>query len=149
MRRPLVLAAAALTALAWLAAGRAAAQYPIGRPVGPGVAPPPVYSPYLNLLRRNNSTLQNYYGLVRPELEFRGALWGLEQQVATVGQAVTTPVDPTTGLPLTGHPTQFLNTSHYFLNRGGLGAPPAPVAPAAGLTSPRSGTAPAPVPVRR
>jgi hypothetical protein len=31
----------------------------------------PAFSPYLNLLRGGNSTLSNYYGLVRPEQQFR------------------------------------------------------------------------------
>ncbi len=33
----------------------------------------PTVSPYINLLRRGNSTALNYYGLVRPEQEFRAA----------------------------------------------------------------------------
>jgi hypothetical protein len=38
-----------------------------------GAGARPAFSPYLNLLRRGNSTLSNYYGLVRPELDFRRA----------------------------------------------------------------------------
>lgn len=33
----------------------------------------PAFSPYLNLLRGGNTTLFNYYGLVRPEQDFRRA----------------------------------------------------------------------------
>lgn len=42
------------------------------------------FSPYLNLLRRGNSTAFNYYGLVRPELEFRGADNQFRQQFSQV-----------------------------------------------------------------
>jgi hypothetical protein len=38
-----------------------------------GAGSRPSFSPYLNLLRGGNSTLANYYGLVRPELDFRRA----------------------------------------------------------------------------
>jgi hypothetical protein len=129
MRR--LLSLAVVLGAAWAAEGRATAQAPFGRPPGPAPVLPPVYSPYLNLLRRDNSTVQNYYGLVRPEIEFRGAVAGLQQQITAVGQEATTAIDAATGLPYTGHPTQFLNTSHYFLNRGGQGLPAAPAAPAA------------------
>ncbi len=44
-----------------------------GRPGGIGPTSRPTFSPYLNLLRSGNSTLFNYYGLVRPEVEFRAA----------------------------------------------------------------------------
>ena len=42
------------------------------------------FSPYLNLLRGGNSTLLNYYGLVRPEQEFRQAN---QQFQSSLGQA--------------------------------------------------------------
>ncbi len=84
------------------------------------VALPPAYSPYLNLLRNGNPAYINYYGLVRPEVDARNQIYGLQQGVAANATAIST-IDTASGLPLTGHPTQFLNTSHYFLNRGGQG----------------------------
>jgi hypothetical protein len=141
MRRLLVTAAATAACVACLGAGEARAQYTMGRPPGPLPVASPVYSPYLNLLRPNASLVQNYYGLVRPELEFRSAVYGLQQDLVAVGQAsAPVAVDPTTGLPYTGHATRFLNTSHYFLNRGGQGvpAPPAPAAAAAAAAPPRA-----------
>ncbi|MDA1015174.1 MAG: hypothetical protein O3A00_12065 [Planctomycetota bacterium] len=45
----------------------ALAQLPSG-----GVAGRPTFSPYLNLLRRSDPVL-NYYGIVRPEQDFRAA----------------------------------------------------------------------------
>ena len=71
------------------ASATAYAQYPYGPQVGFGSQPRlgqgrPVYSPYLNLLRRGNSTLGNYYGLVRPELQFRAANTQFQSQFNNV-----------------------------------------------------------------
>jgi hypothetical protein len=76
----------------------------------------PVYSPYINLLR-TGSFMNNYFGLVQPELEFRNAVFNLQGQVSANRQGLT---DLSTGLvPTTGHPIYFLNTSRYFLVTGG------------------------------
>ena len=123
-------------------AARSYAQFPVLRPPGPAPVSPAVYSPYLNLLRNGNPTYINYYGLVRPELDFRSQIYGLQQGVAT-NSAVLSGVESATGMPLTGHPTQFLNTSHYFLNRGGQSSPGA-AAPAAGFTRPAATAMPTP-----
>src|SRR5260370_40694423 len=87
MRR--LLTAATVAAALFLTATTASAQAPIYRPGMGGQIGTPVYSPYLNLLRNNNSTLQNYYGLVRPEFQFRNSIYGLQTQVSTIGQTVT------------------------------------------------------------
>jgi hypothetical protein len=100
-------------ALSSLGSGRAAAQFP---PQGPGGIPNtgPAVSPYLNILRPGNTAGANYYGLVKPQLEFRNAFRGLQQQVT--GQQMAQSTDPRTGLPETGHGAMFLNTHGYFLN---------------------------------
>ncbi len=118
--KTLWMATGVILSLGLWASGPASAQGPFT----PGAAPlsPPPYSPYLNLLRRGNPTYINYYGLVRPEFNFRNQINGLQQGVAANAAAITTNADALNGLPLTGHPTQFLNTSHYFLNRGGQGS---------------------------
>jgi hypothetical protein len=92
------------------------AQVPYARP---GAYPTvrPTFSPYLNLLRGGSPTL-NYYGLVRPEVDFRNSLGQLQQQVANNQQALTEG-EGATPVAATGHPTNFLNYSRYFLNRGG------------------------------
>jgi hypothetical protein len=136
--------AAALMALGVVATGRLQAQAPILRPPGGYPVTQPAYSPYLNLLRNDNPLYVNYYGLVRPEFEFRSQIYGLQQGVAANAAAISS-YDTTTGLPLTGHPTQFLNTSHYFLNRGGQAAPgmaPATAMIRAAPSPPSSPTAP-------
>ena len=72
----------------------------------------PVFSPYLNLLNGNTNPAINYYGLVRPEIDFRNSLQQLQQQVNTLP---TTPSAPeVAGIPVTGHTTQFLNYSHFY-----------------------------------
>ena len=112
----------AAVGLAVFATGSLYAQPPVMRTPG-GPLPPP-YSPYLNLFRNGNPTYLNYYGLVRPEIDFRNQVYGLQQGVTANAEAISS-YDQTTGLPLTGHATQFMNTSHYFLNRGGQGTPAA------------------------
>lgn len=90
------------------------AQRPGARPTTP--YRPPVFSPYLNLLRRDANPAVNYYGLVRPEKEFRQSLQALQQEINGAQLAPTT--SQADGLPITGHPTQFMNYSHYYPRLG-------------------------------
>jgi hypothetical protein len=130
-----------VTALAVLlalhgAGAPARAQYPVTspgvvRPSGIGNISNPTFSPYLNLLRNNNannvfgnSTLFNYYGLVRPEIDLRNAAATLQGQVTLNANAINNlqynAYAPTTASsPVTGHSAFFLNTGGYF----GAGAP--------------------------
>jgi hypothetical protein len=103
---------------AW--AGPAGAQgiYP-GGALNP--ANRPAYSPYLNLLRRDARLDQNYFGLVRPEINFRNSLQQLQQQQSLTSTQQTT-LENALALPPTGHASQFMSHSKYFLNKGG-GAP--------------------------
>jgi hypothetical protein len=78
---------------------------------------PPAYSPYLNLTRRGNSAAANYFGLVRPELDFRRALRG-PQLVGPTQMNMIQEADARTGLPVTGHAAVFMNTGGYFLSNG-------------------------------
>src|SRR5687768_5133480 len=60
-----------------------------GPPIPPSsYAPTPTFSPWLNLLRRDNPTALNYYGLVRPQQEFRFGIQSLQQQALTTQQAL-------------------------------------------------------------
>jgi hypothetical protein len=113
---------AMLAALLLVGASDAQAQFPV-RPQPPGSLPQtqPVFSPYLNLLRRDNPGAVNYYGLVRPEIEFRNSLQGIQQQVTLNRLALNQQIDPTTGLPATGHSAYFLNLGGYFMNLTGTG----------------------------
>ena len=104
----------------------ASAQYPgslaPGRPPQQGAGP--VFSPYLNLLRGGNPAI-NYYGLVRPEIQFRNALQNLNNELEQTEADVAAGQAGATGFQ-TGHPVQFFNLSHYYPNSaqggGGRGA---------------------------
>ncbi|HEY1380612.1 MAG TPA: hypothetical protein VGF55_27675 [Gemmataceae bacterium] len=133
--------AAGLAALLTLAIGPAVRAQAPGQPPGspfggPARASSPTFSPYLNLLRPGNQAV-NYYGLVRPQFEFRSGLDQLQQQYGTLSREVNAPNQAgPTELPATGHAVSFMNTRGYF---GGLGANrgggrPGMVAPAAGAT---------------
>lgn len=130
-RTNLTFAAAALVLLATTTAARAQA------PGVPG-AGRPVFSPYLNLLRRDASPGVNFYGLVRPQIVAQGAIQSLQQQVNAATRLAASQQAMTTELPVTGLPATFMNTGGYFLNNQ-FGA-----GPAAGLTTTRNRpTAPA------
>src|SRR5262249_53701959 len=106
----------------------------LGAFAGPGPAraqtyrPPPTVSPYINLARQANLNPGiSYYGIVRPELEFRGSIQRLQQQQRTLGQELDAQAqqDPS-ALPPTGHQVGFLNQSVYFqtLRPGAAGRQP-------------------------
>jgi hypothetical protein len=81
----------------------------------------PTYSPYLNLLRGGGTTVFNYYGLVRPEQQFRQSFQGLEQQFGDL-QQLSTGNNQASGI-FTGNRARFLSTGGYFMsnNTGGGG----------------------------
>jgi hypothetical protein len=91
-----------------LVASAASAQPQVG-PVNRS----PAVSPYLNLLRGDNSPAVNYYGLVRPQMEFRSGLQDLQQQVSNNQAAIS----DLNAFPTTGHRTSFLNTGGYYSSR--------------------------------
>lgn len=108
-------------------------------------------SPYLNLLRGGTPTAVNYYGIVRPQLQYNAAINSLEQQVTANRVAITAAENAS--VPQTGHPITFLNYHRYFLNTGAssafqnvqasqraIGAGNLPTGSAAGTPGTRSGT---------
>src|SRR5207249_2351287 len=87
--------------------------------------PRPGVSPYLGLLAGGNPAV-NYYSIVRPQMEFRSAIAGLQMQQGLDTPANVDPTDPL-GPGVSGHPAYFDNLSHYYpvagpLGRGGYGA---------------------------
>jgi hypothetical protein len=132
----------AVVGAAWVALGVPMAQ---AQPPGPGpyVRPAtnpnnpfvrPIFSPYLNL--NQNTSLGvlpgiNYAGIVRPELQLYGDVGSLQRQVTGVEGGLGTP-DQSSGQLFTGHPTQFMNLTHFFpgaQGAGGAGRRPGAVAP--------------------
>jgi hypothetical protein len=77
---------------------------------------PPV-SPYLNLARRDVNPAINYYGLVRPQLEFRNAIQRLDNQLTADQQGVPGS-DFSADVPVTGQRAQFQTQNKYFFNAG-------------------------------
>jgi hypothetical protein len=118
MTRPILKAMLLTTGL--LIGGQTAklqAQTPFGQQQF-GRVNQPVYSPYLNLLRSGSSPVNNYYGLVRPQIDFNQSIQNLQGQVTSNQQAINSATG--SQLPfLTGHPVYFLNTSHYLQYYGG------------------------------
>lgn len=123
------------SALMFVAAGTALAA---GSRYSPASAQPqapvspiqqrPTFSPYLNLLRggSGSSPALNYFGLVRPEIQFRQQGNMLQQQVLQNNQAIqglnnelAVGADPS--LPITGRGASFGYYSHYFPALGGAG----------------------------
>ena len=112
----------AVGCLLWAGEGRGYAQG-IPRPgIGPVTTSTP-YSPYLNLLRPG-SFMQNYWGLVQPELQWRSSVQGLGQQVYANAQAIGgLQQQGLPGAPTTSHRVRFMDTGGYFPgpSRGGRG----------------------------
>ena len=108
------------------------AQAPL-RPGGIGQNTRPTFSPYLNLLRRGNSTTFNYFGLVRPEIAARAAIQGLQGDVATNRDLITTGRGGTgSNALITGNAATFLNTGGYFQSLSGGQGPAGSTAGAIG-----------------
>jgi hypothetical protein len=100
----------------------ASAQLPYTQPATtPNPYSRPAYSPFLNLLRPGDPAI-NYYGLVRPQQQFRAGLFQSQVQNASLQQSVSS-LEQTQGVLITGNRGTFLNYSRYFLNNGVSGAP--------------------------
>lgn len=112
MRNIVCLAAAAFG----LCAGSAHAQgYNPGGPYNP--ASRPAYSPYLNLLRPDSSLINNYYGLVRPQINFQNSLQQLDAQQG-LGASQQAAAQESQFLPQTGRGARFQTQSRYFFTNG-------------------------------
>jgi hypothetical protein len=74
----------------------------------------PAVPPIINLARPGSNPAINYYGIVRPQVDFRNSMLRLQQGQAALGQEIGT--EQAGGLPTTGHAAFFMNYSTYFLN---------------------------------
>jgi len=104
----MLLRSAVVLALALITCFTARAQ--VQPPPRPAYPVTPTVSPYLQLAGSRNPGI-DYYNLVRPQIEFRNSLQGVQQQL---GEAL----DPTRVMPVrsTGHAAYFGNYSHFFGN---------------------------------
>ncbi|HEV3257614.1 MAG TPA: hypothetical protein VG013_12080 [Gemmataceae bacterium] len=80
----------------------------------------PAFSPWLNLTRPGGSAFTNYYGFVRPQLDFASGLTQLGQQQALLQQNVAN-LDQATGQLITGTRSSFMTHRRYFMNNGSGG----------------------------
>ncbi len=108
------------------ALGNTQAFAQIGQYTRPQINPRPTVSPYLNLFR-GQSAAANYFGVVRPQIEMGRQLQTLQSEVQTLQTAPLAGVVPVdqqayTGVPSTGHPTSYMNTSHFFPTPGTRGS---------------------------
>jgi hypothetical protein len=85
-------------------------------------SPSPRVSPYINLNQPGLNPGITYYGVIRPEVNFRSSIRQLQQQGAATEQAVTTLETAATAvLPPTGHAFGFQNHGRYFQRLGSTG----------------------------
>lgn len=126
----------------WLAVSQAQAQVPYvqsrsfsqyGNAGGIGATGQPTFSPYINLLRRGNSTLSNYYGLVRPEQQFRAANEQFQSNFNQVQRQLNSTQQTLNAPPLssTGHRVRFMShlTSSNSSIQGYRPVPPSVLPP--------------------
>jgi hypothetical protein len=110
-----------------VAAGVAVAVVVLGAGPVRGQAPPPGYSPYLNLARPGSPGV-NYYALVRPQVEVRRDLQQLRQNTTTLQTGLSQLAG---GDLTTGHAAGFMYFGGYYpaLGRGNLPARTLPDTP--------------------
>jgi hypothetical protein len=85
-------------------------------------------------LLRPGNTANNYYGLVRPQIDIQNSVNTLQQQYTNLNRDVNAPLlDQQSALPTTGHAATFMNYGTFYPgfagNRGG--ARPATATPPA------------------
>ena len=82
----------------------------------------PAVSPYLNLLRTDSSPAQNYYNLVRPQVDQRDATLQQGGELDALRQEVEkSPGFRGAGrgrMGTTGHHAEFMTTSHFYAGKG-------------------------------
>jgi len=90
----------------------------VGQPPPPlsGGAPRPAYSPYLNLTRPGGGPSQNYFGLVRPELDIRNNVYQLHRDTQALAIGLATPAQSPE--LETGHATGYMTHLRYYGTNG-------------------------------
>jgi hypothetical protein len=83
----------------------------------------PTTSPYLNILRSGGSPAINYYGVVRPEVNFSNSLFQMQTQQGTLA-AQQQDLMSYTAVPPTGHAAGFGTQTKYFMRPTSMGQTP-------------------------
>lgn len=100
----------------------------LAQPMVPGGMQRPSVSPYINLLRGNsgiNNAALNYFGIVRPEQQFRQQAGFLQQQLNQTNQTLGIVAGGQGDVEsITGRGASFMNYSHYFNSFGTPGGAP-------------------------
>jgi hypothetical protein len=101
-----------------LAAGLALMAGSLGASQVQGQSPSPGYSPYLNLARPGSPGI-NYYGLVRPQIDFRTSLQQLQRNTTSLQSQFSQATGGDLG---TGHPAAFMYYGGFYpgLGQGNL-----------------------------
>ena len=81
----------------------------------------PAFSPYLNLLRPGVNPAINYFGLVRPQQEFRSGINTVQSELQGVGTAVNRLSYSDYGMRETGHAAGFMTQGSNFMTMQGGG----------------------------
>lgn len=79
----------------------------------------PALSPYFNLTRRESGSSLNYHTMVRPQIEAQYQAQYQQRQIQQLQRQVSRPASQATAGGATGHPSYFMNLSHFY---PGLGA---------------------------
>jgi len=79
----------------------------------------PALSPYYNLTRRESGSSLNYQTLVLPQIEAQHRAQYQQKQIQQLQGQVSRPASQGTTGGATGHPSYFMNLSHFY---PGLGA---------------------------
>ena len=83
----------------------------------------PALSPYYNLNRREGSAGTNYQLLVRPQIEAAERARLQQREIQQLQRQVSRPGSQGGAGGMTGHPSYFMNLSHFY---PGLGAGASP-----------------------
>jgi hypothetical protein len=120
--RPILILIVALSAAVDSAVAHARAPGGSGRKSYSNVLSRPTVSPYLNLLRPDASPAQNYYTLVRPQVDQRNATLQQGSEIDSLRREVKSSSAfrgaARSQMSPTGHHAGFLNHSRFYQSAG-------------------------------
>jgi hypothetical protein len=78
----------------------------------------PAVSPYYNLMRQDSGSSLNYHTLVRPQIEAQYQAQYQQRQIQQLQHQISRPGSQATPGGMTGHPSYFMNLSHFYPGLG-------------------------------